>query len=187
MIEVFNKISARQMKAIMKHTQWADMFDFMGLMGEKRQQEYRAIKEFAEMRGIHRYALNHCNKLIQNTNIDIVNEIPTNWNNYTRFDVDNETRKNYIKKIYDDWFKWEKETKEFLEEQFKTLTENHKIADANKVNDLIKDVDRELKRLVRKILEYKIVNYNLDYITYCQSEMHEFFKEKTKEIGIDIC
>ena len=187
MIEVFNKISARQIRAVMKHNQWADMFDYMGLMGEKRWQEYRAICEFSEMRGIHRYALNHCNRLIQDIAIEQVNEIPSNWYNYTRLDVDNETRKNYVKKIYEDWYKWEKETKEFLEEQFKTLTENHKIADANKVNDLICDVDQELKRLTRKMLEYKAVNYDLNYIIYCQPEMHEYYKEKTKEIGVDIC
>lgn len=186
MIEIFNKISARQIKAIMKHQQWADIFDFLGLNGEKRWQEYRALSEFVEMRGIHRYALNHCNKLIQNISVDVVNEIPSNWFNYTRLDVDNETRKNYVKKIYEDWFKWETETKGFLEEQFKTLTENHKIADANKVNCLIEDVDQELKHLTRKLIEYKAVNYDLDYIMYCQPEMHEYYKQKTKELGVDI-
>ena len=187
MIEVFNRISARQIKAIMQHTQWADMFDFLGLMGEKRWQEYRAIDEFAEMRGLHRYALNHCNKLILNSTTEAVNEIPTSWYNYTRLDVDNETRKTYVKRIYEDWYKWEKETKEFLEEQFKILTDNKQIASADKVNCLIQGVDQELKRLTRKMLEYRAVNYDLDYIMYCQPEMHEHFKEKTKDIGISIC
>lgn len=187
MIEVFNKISERQIQAIMKHQQWADIFDFLGLNGEKRWHEYRFFEESSELRGVHRYALNHCNKLIQYSLESIPREIPSNWFAYSRLDVDNETRKSYIKKIYEDWFNWEKETKNFYEEQFKILTENKKIADADKVNDLICKVDKELKELTRKMLEYKAVNFDLAYIMYCQNEKHEVFKEKTKKIGINIC
>ena len=42
---------------------------------------------------------------------------------------------------------------------------------------------QELKYLTRKMLEYKAVDYNM----FQQNEMHEHFKEKTKELGIDIC
>lgn len=62
-----------------------------------------------------------------------------------------------------------------------------KIAEANRVNQLICDVDQELKEVTRKMLEYKSVDYSLDYILYQQDELHEKYKEKTKNIGIDIC
>ena len=47
--------------------------------------------------------------------------------------------------------------------------------------------DQELKYLTRKMLEHKAVDYDMDYIMSQQNEMHEHFKEKTKELGIDIC
>lgn len=37
------------------------------------------------------------------------------------------------------------------------------------------------------MLEYKTVDYDMDYIIFQQDEMHDHFKEKTKELGIDIC
>ena len=46
---------------------------------------------------------------------------------------------------------------------------------------------QELKYLTRKMLEYKAVDYGMDYIMLQQNEMHDHFKEKTKELGIDIC
>ena len=46
---------------------------------------------------------------------------------------------------------------------------------------------QELKYLTRKMLEYKTVDYDMDYIIFQQDEMHDHFKEKTKELGIDIC
>lgn len=186
MIEVFNKVSSRLIQAVMKHEQWADIFDFLDLHGEKRCQEYRMFSEMTELRGIHRYALNHCNRLIQNTDISVINEIPSNWYNYTRLDVDAETRKNSVKKIYQDWYNWEYETKKFYEEQFKILTDNKKIADANKINELICKVDKELKYLTRKMLEYKSVDYDMSYIMFKQEEMHEHYKEKTKDLGVNI-
>lgn len=46
---------------------------------------------------------------------------------------------------------------------------------------------QELKYLTRKMLEYKAVDYDMDYIMFQQNKMHDHFKEKTKELGIDIC
>lgn len=54
-------------------------------------------------------------------------------------------------------------------------------------NELICDVDQELKYLTRKMLEYKAVDYDMDYILFQQNELHEYFKEKTKELGVSIC
>lgn len=187
MIEVFASINNHMLKGLMFHSQLADYFDFLNLHGLKRCQEYHFLLECSEMRGIHRYALNHINKLIMDSPVEDPQVIPTNWKNYTRMQVDNNTRKSAVKEAFEKWFEWESLTKNFYEQQFKILTENSKIAEANKVNQLICDVDQELKEVTRKMLEYKSVDYSLDYILYQQDELHEKYKEKTKNIGIDIC
>ena len=46
---------------------------------------------------------------------------------------------------------------------------------------------QELKYLTRKMLDHKAVDYDMNYIMFQQNEMHDHFKEKTKELGIDIC
>ena len=62
-----------------------------------------------------------------------------------------------------------------------------RMAEADKINELILDVDEEIKRLTRKMLEYRSVDYDMAYILLQQDEMHEEYRKKTKEIGIDIC
>lgn len=186
MIDVFAKISAKQVEGVMRHAQWADLFDFCDLCGEKRWQEYRAMSEFVEMRGVHRYAINHCNKMLPDTTTS-VRLIPNDWYNATRFDVTENDRKDMLKRIYTEWFNWEKSVKAFYEEQFKLLTDNKCIASANKVMELIKDVDEELKVLTRKMLEYKAVGWDIGYIMYQQPEMHEHYAKKQMELGVCIC
>lgn len=92
-----------------------------------------------------------------------------------------------MREAFEKWYAWEKETKEFYEKQFKILTDNYKIADADKVNELICKVDEELKYVTREMLEYKAVDYDMDYIMFKQDEIHDCYKEKEKQIGIDIC
>ena len=187
MIDIFNEISRRITKGVMFHAQMADYLDYLNLHGFKRWHEYQFFSESAELRGVHRYVLNHCNRLIDDGEVTATRCIPISWLNNTRLQVDTSTRKQAIKEALEKWYQWETETKEFLEKQFKKLTENSKIADANKVNELIKDVDQELKCVTRKMLEYKAVDYDMTYIMFQQDEMHEHFREKEKEIGINIC
>lgn len=187
MIEVFNEISNRMIGNLMRHEQMADYFDFLNLHGLKRWHEYQFFEESAELRGIHRYAINHCNRLVREDNVESVRSIPTSWYNYTRQQVDGATRKQAVKDAFQKWYEWETETKEHYEMLFKRLTDNGKIAEADKINELILDVDEEIKRLTRKMLEYRSVDYDMAYILLQQDEMHEEYRKKTKEIGIDIC
>lgn len=113
--------------------------------------------------------------------------IPSNWENYTRFQVDTSTRKTAVKEAFEKWYQCENETKTFLESQFKALAEASKIADADKVNQLICGVDQELKELTRELLSLRAVDYDPAYIMMHQGELHEKFRKKEKEIGVDIC
>lgn len=187
MIDIFREISGRMSKGIVLHFQLSDYFDFLNLHGFKRWQEYRFLDESTELRGLHRYAINHCNKLIGSIAMEDPRMIPSNWQSYTRLQVDNSTRKTAIREAFEKWFDWEKSTKEFYESRFKQLTENSKIAEADKINSIIINVDQELKELTRKLIEYKSVDYDLSYILYQQESMHEYYREKEKDIGVDIC
>lgn len=181
MIDVFNSIAKRQTTNVMKHLQLADMFDFLNLRGEKRQQEYHAFEEWAELRATHRYAINHLYRLIDDKGVEIPALIPASWFTATKKDVSNDNRRQYTKMAYEEWQKWETETKAFYEQCFKTLTDNAKIAEANKVNELIKDVDEELKYLSREFLELKTVDFALDFILLKQDEKHNYYEKKVEE------
>lgn len=188
MIEIFNAISRHMVKGIMLHEQMADYFDFLGLSGFKRWAEVQYIHENAKLRGLHRYAINHLNKIINDEKIESVELIPSSWYGVTRQQVDSSTRKQGLKEVLDRWYDWEKETKEFYERQFKTLTDNSKIAEANKINELICDVDHELKCVCRKMIEYRSVEYDMSYVMFQQQEMHDKYEKELKEVyKIEMC
>ena len=63
-IEIFNAIATREATALRMHNELADLFDFMNFHGFKRLHEYQYLKESADMRGVHRYAINHCQRII---------------------------------------------------------------------------------------------------------------------------
>lgn len=188
MIEIFNKISNRMLTGIMFHEQMADYFDFLDLRGLKRMHENQSFKEMIAHRGLHRFVINYCGKLIDDSSIPVVAYIPQSWYNATRVNVDNSTRRQAVKESFDKWHTLELETKQIFEESFKELTTNGKIMDANKVNELICNVSMELKDLCRKLLEYKAVDYNMPYIMNQQDIMHEHYeKELEKEYHVKFC
>lgn len=185
-IEIFSQINDRQIKALMFHNQMADYFDFLGLNGFKRVHEYQYFAESVAMRGIHRYVINHTNRLLLNNNTVNPNAIPATWNNYCRFDVDAGTRKSAVKEAFQKYYDWEYETLHFYECKFKELSELGCIAYTNKVMELIKDTDKELKHIARSIIKYKAADWDMTLIEEEQDAIHEHYKEKTKNLGIDI-
>ena len=188
MIEVFNDIARRMTANVMRHTQLSNLFDFLNLRGEKREQEHHALAESVELKGLHRYAINHLYKLIDDRTVEIPQLIPTSWYSGTKKDVSNDMRRSYLKSSYEEWFKWETETKELYEQSFKKLADNSKIAEANKVNELIKDVDEELKYLSREMWEYKSVDWALDFVLMKQDKKHNHYEEKEKaEFKVEFC
>lgn len=185
--EIFQSINARQITALMFHDQMADYFDFLGLMGFKRMHEYQYLSESAEHRALNRYYINHHNKILYSVDVASPHAIPDDWAKYTRFDVTPQVRTQAIKRALEQYNDWECETKEFYESCAKALLEMGHIADFNKVNDLVKDVDMELKTIDRLCITLSSVGYNDVYIATIQDELHERYREKSKSIGIDIC
>ena len=61
------------------------------------------------------------------------------------------------------------------------------IADFSMVQELIEEVDKELKKAERLYIKLCAVDFNSTYIMEIQPEIHEKYKKKTKHIGIKIC
>ena len=128
------------------------------------------------------------NKLIDEGNITAEHYIDPSWFGHVRADVDPTTRKNYLISAMSKWFAWETETKRYYEERFKKLTDNSKIAEADKINELILCIDKELKYSTRKMLDYKGVNYDAYYVMYDQKELHEEYETRLKDgFKIEMC
>ena len=184
---IFKDIVSRQTEALMFHNRMADMYDFLGLMGFKRMHEYQYFAESAGARGTRRYFINHHNKLVMEGAVTEPKVIPAEWVKYTRFDVTPQVRKQAVERSFEEYNDWESDTKQLYEGYAKQLFEAGFIADYNKVMDLVKDVDQELKYLDRMLIKLRSVSFDAIYVASIQDELHEHYKEKQKDIGIDIC
>lgn len=185
---IFNEIVVREIEGVMMHTDLADIFDFMALRGFKREHEYRALEEFCTMRGVSRYAINHINQMPNGQGAKQKDIIPSNWYAATRFQVSESDRKSKTREVYLKWHDWEKETKSLYEKKYKELIDLGAVASANKVRELICDVDKELKCIQRSVLEYSAVGWDMSYIMYHQDEIHDYYEQKTAdEIKVVMC
>lgn len=185
--DIFGAIHDRQISALMFHSQMADLFDFLGLMGFKRMHEYQYLAESAEHRGLCRYYTNHHNKLLVGEHPQGPKVIPLEWGQYTRFDVTPQVRKQAVEKAFNEYREWESDTKKIYSEYSKALMNLGCVADALKINEYIKDVDQELKHLDRMLIKLKAISFDAVGIMDMQEGLHEHYREKTKSIGIDIC
>lgn len=172
-IETLSEIHNHQIKGVMLHDELANLYDFLGLCGYKACHEYHAIEEFINARKTARYAINHINKMLTDGNPSITKITPANWKQATRYDLTESDRKGMIKELFKRWKTWEQETKSVYQTKFKDLMAQGEVACANYVNELIKDVDKELKKLEREYLRLISVGYDMPYIDDRQTEIYE--------------
>ena len=184
-IEILSEIRNHQIQGVMYHDEFATLYDFLALRGYKRMHEYHALKEFCSMRSMSRYAINHVNQMLLNGSPTVTRITPSAWKNATRFDVGEAVRKTYVKEIFKKWRAWEQETKAFYQNKFKDLMTMGAVSCANKVNELIKDIDCELKKLEREYLSLASTGFDMLLIAEKQDEIHEKYAAMEKEIGVN--
>lgn len=185
--EVFSALDARGVKGMMFHSQMADYFDFLNLRGYKRLHEYRFLSESAELRGLHRYYINHYDRLIPQKDPGDPKGIPENWYRYSRHDIGTSDKKRFILSAFKAWTEWEQETKKIYEDAWAELCSNNDYAAVNKISKCLADVDMELKKANRMWISLKDSEADLDYVLTVQDTLHDEYDEKCKHIGIDFC
>lgn len=176
--EIYQGLSERKLRGVMMHNYLVDYFDFLNLHGYKRMQEYHAEHEMKGFRKLHRYYIDHYNKLVPDIKFENEEYIPASWYQHTRQDVDINTKRNAVKSAFEKWEKWEAETKKYFEEMYDELCEIGDYASACKVAKMIKDVSCELKWVQRKRLDLMGADYEMGYILGEQKYYHDFYKKK---------
>ena len=178
--EIFREISSHMLTGVMLHEQQADYYDFLNLHGYKRMAEYHAKCEMKSYRRLHRYFLNHQNRLIEEDVFTNPDAIPSSWYRYTRQDVDANTKRNAVRTGIEKWVAWEQETKTMYEKMYKELMEIGEVAAAKKIACLLCDADRELKWAQRKHIDLVTADYSISYILGEQTYLHDWYKKKMR-------
>lgn len=179
---IFSEINARMIAALMFHDQMSDYFDFLGMKGYKRLHEYQYFAESLERKKLNQYYINHHNKLIPDTYSGKVAMIPENWQTANRISVGKSTKQKGIEDGFNQYHEWEAETKGLYEHYASKFRELGSVSDAIMVEKLVEDVDNELKKLERIIVDLISSGYDMVYIAESQQRIHDKYKAKLHDI-----
>lgn len=185
--EVFSKINSRMIESMMLCDKLSNYYDFLGMMGFKREYEYYFLCEAVQMRGVNRYYINHYNELLSESQVSDPFSIPAAWYGHARKDVSANTKKSALKSATETWCNWLRETKKLYEQSYKELCDIGEIASACKVKELVSDADMRLKCADRQYIKLQSIDYDLPTICLMQDEIHAEYDEKEKGIGVSIC
>ena len=168
----------------MTHSQLSDYFYFLGLDGYGKCHKYHYLDENINYKKLNYYYIHHYNKLIEETPFKNPSVIPSTWYQYSRQDVDKNTRKDAIKTGFNKWVEWEIKTKTLYETMYQELININEIAAAKELSNYIKDVDEELAMAQQKLLELTAIDFNISDI---MQEQKALYKKYTKKMRETVC
>ena len=183
--DVFAKLGQHMIKGLMVHTQLSDYFNFIGLKGYHKCQEYHYYEENVNFRKICNYYLEHYDKFILDSHIANPGVIPESWYKYTRQQVDPTTRSEAIRMGFEKWINWEAETLKLYQELYKELLNMNEVAAASEVNCYVEDVNEELSRAQQKYLELRMVDFDIAVVVDEQQSLVKKYTKKLEEITYD--
>ena len=171
-------------EALMIHDELSTYFDFLGLRVFKCMHEYHYYKESIGYRNAQRYILSHYNRLLGYVKVDNPEVIPSSWENYSRQEVDTQTKQQAVKNAMEMWVKWERDTLKLYEQLYSELIANDDICAGLYVADLIKDVSEEVKAAELLHIELSTLKYDILAIAEMQDELHKKYGEIIKEMEV---
>jgi hypothetical protein len=186
-VDVFTEIAKYEAEGLMFHDGMADYFDYLNLMGFKRLHEYRFLAEAVEMRGVHRYFINHFGLPLNGFTPEKKQVIPSVWRGFERDAIEQSAKRSAVAENFEEWVRWEKKGKRLMEESYQQLCNLNEVAAACKVRELVHDADMELKCAQRMHIRLKTIDYDMVAIDMMQDELHEQYRKKEESLGVDIC
>lgn len=186
--EIWQSITDRIMTATIFHSDASEVFDFMALKGFKRLHQYQALSEEMTRDKLKKFFINNKDKMLKDLPVSLANVIPDTWYDADRYAVTPSMRKDMTVNIFTMYLKWETESLAMYESCVDQLMKLGKIDDANYIqNELVVNVRKELKKAKRKFLEFKGMDWDAVEMFNMQQEMHDYYKNKIKNIGKKYC
>lgn len=180
--EIFNKLYAHMQLGLIYHDTFIQAYDFLGLYGYSKCHSYHYFEENKGMNELRHYYATHYFKLLRPDSIETPTIIPVTWYKYTSQAVDNSTRKGAIKELMNSWMKWEENTKQFYQQMHNELDSIGEFSAMLKVDEYLKDVEKELHNIQKDILYLESIGYNLEIIMPEQEKLRTKYKHALKKI-----
>lgn len=170
-VEVYAAINARQLSALMFHSEMADLFGFLNLKGFQDMHEHQYLCESACYRALRNFYMAQYGKVLEEDDPELVEVFPESWYGYKRSEVTPEIRRQAVQTALEQYLEWEEETKECYTKYASMLMSWGKTADHAKIHKMIKEVDEEIKRIERMHMDLKSTHFSMDHIMTTQAKL----------------
>lgn len=162
--DIFASIANRLLLGSMIHEQLINYYDFLNLYGYKECHKYHFFEQIRGYREIVEYFMDNYGKLIPQTRFENPSIIPENWYRVPKEDIDINTKRAAIKNGQQKWLTWERETKRFLQQMYRELTDIDEISAALCLKKFLKSVNKEIQAAECKYLEDRSTDFYLPFI-----------------------
>lgn len=179
----FSIISAHQIKGLMLHSSWSDYFAFLGLEGFRKLHDYRYADESKSMRMIRQYFVEHYHELPVDLSIDsnLRKYVPVTDD--TSWMVSGEIGE-LVRACLEGWVSWERQSKSLYEKHYKELSDSGDIAASCMIENLVCDVDQELKDAERILLNMGSVGYDTKVVFLHQERLRREYDRKLRDFKV---
>lgn len=183
--EIYSNLSGHMLEGIMLHEQLMNCFLFLGLDGFAKEHEYHYLEETQNHIKLVKYFSDHHRSMIQMRQVNASSIVPISWYSNKKDDVDTGTRIKAIQAAYDEWIRWEKDTKSLYERSYIELVGLKEIASSEFISELVKDVDYELSEAMNDKIQNELVGYDMPYIADLQPVKEKEYSKKIKRLFED--
>ncbi len=182
--EIGSLVSQRLLQGVMNHQQFSNYYNFLGLEGYKLCHKYHFLEQNYNYKEFVDYYMSQYNKLVPKFSLDTFNSlfiIPQNWYEYSKEDMDINTRRNAIKTGLEKYVHWEKDTKKFLEDMYVEAFNIHEVGMAFKIKQCICNVEKQIQKAQIQLLAAKSTDFDLPTIISKQDFLIKKYKKKLKK------
>lgn len=170
--EIFSKIANHLAIGLLFHNQLISVYGFLNLKGYQQQQQRQYFEECHNYLDLKQFYFNQYGKMIQeDEEIKRPKLIPGNWYKYTKSEVDTSTKRTTIRDMFKQWIKWEEDTKLLLSNCYFQLMELKQICGANKILNMLSQVNQELSRARKQQIDLQTIGYDIVYIVDNQNKI----------------
>ena len=180
--EIFEIINTHMTRALMFHSEMVNYFEFLGLKGFRKLHEYQYFDESIGRMNFESNYISMFNKLIKKEEIENINIIPKELYNYSKLEVTKSAISKYVKHAWNEYIKWEKETKELYKNACILLYNRDKICECSLVFDYLKDVQNELIEVYKIQETLNSSDYDNIYILEIQDDLFKMYEKKMKTL-----
>lgn len=165
MEDIFN----HKMNGVIFHGDMVTAFDFLGLKGFKKWQEYQCDEEVDATNELQHHFIKHHKMLFEPYHGHYESEvIPADWQGVSAMNISAADIEKHTKRLLKLYHKWEKDTVEVLKSKLKELIELEAYSEYIEVRELCEDAYKEICFIEDFCIELESVNYDCKYIMKVQ-------------------